>query len=169
MKIFKNQELRSLEDLLVNQLDHLYDAEKNILEALPKMAQAAHTPALKRAFVEHLDQTREHVDRLTKVFDRLKRTPGHETCEAIKGLLKEGEQMLDAKGDPDVIDAALIAAAQRVEHYEIADYGTARTFALRLGQTEVARLLQETLQEEKDADKKLTDVAENEVNVRAVH
>ncbi|SRR5579884_1296826 len=167
MNLFTNQEFNSLEDLFVNQLEDLYDAEKRIVNALPKMAETAAAPALRRAFQEHLEQTRHHVDRLDTIFRQLGRTPQREACEAMKGLLREGDEMIGAKGDPDVRDAALIAAAQRVEHYEMAGYGTARTFALRLGHTDAARLLQSTLQEEVAADKKLTEVAETEVNARA--
>jgi len=168
MNLFTNQEFNSLEDLFVNQLEDLYDAEKRIVRALPKMADTATAPALRRAFQDHLEQTRHHIDRLDTVFRQLGKTPERETCEAMKGLLREGEEMIGAKGDPDVRDAALIAAAQRVEHYEMAGYGTARTFALRLGHTDAARLLQTTLQEETATDKKLTEVAETEVNARAM-
>jgi ferritin-like metal-binding protein YciE len=159
--------LNSLEDLFINQLEDLYDAEKRITKALPKMIDAASAANLKQALQHHLTETEGHVTRLERVFAELNRTPGRETCEAMKGLLSEGEEMIKADGTPDVKDAALIAAAQRVEHYEMSGYGTARTFAQRLGLTDAATLLQSTLQEEMVADKKLTQIAESSVNVRA--
>jgi ferritin-like metal-binding protein YciE len=160
-------ELNSLEDLFVNQLEDLYDAEKRITEALPKMADAANSRELKQAFQSHLLETQQQVARLEQIFGQLGREPERETCQAMKGLLSEGEQMIKATGDADVKDAALIAAAQRVEHYEMAGYGTARTIAQRLGHTDAARLLQTTLNEEGNADKKLTAIAEQSVNVQA--
>ena len=168
MAIFGSPEFNSLDDLFLNQLEDLYDAEHRIIRALPKMSEAARSRELKQAFDEHLAQTRGHVDRLDMIFREMDKTPTRETCEAMKGLLREGEEMIDAKGDLNVRDAALIAAAQRVEHYEMAGYGTARSLALHLGRTEAARLLQETLDEEKVADSKLTDIAENAVNVHAL-
>jgi ferritin-like metal-binding protein YciE len=169
MSLFGSFEFNSLEDLFVEQIKDLYDAENRIIKALPKMSGAAHSAVLKRAFDQHLAQTRHHVERLESVFAALNMTPEGETCDAMKGLLSEAEEMIDAKGDPTVKDAALIAAAQRVEHYEIAAYGTARSLAQHLGQSESANLLQATLDEEKQTDKKLTEIAENEVNVHAVH
>jgi ferritin-like metal-binding protein YciE len=169
MAIFGNLEFHSLEDLFLEQLEDLYDAEHRIIRALPKMSQAARSRELKQAFDEHLAQTRGHVDRLDTIFRELEKTPQRETCEAMKGLLREGEEMIDAKGDQNVRDAALIAAAQRVEHYEMAGYGTTRSLAMHLGHTQAARLLQETLEEEKTADSKLTDIAENAVNIHALH
>jgi ferritin-like metal-binding protein YciE len=159
--------LESVEDLFLEELRDLYDAESQLLKALPKMAEAAAAPALKMAFSQHLEQTKGHVGRLDRVFRELGAKPSGETCEAMKGLVKEGEQFVEAKGDPSVRDAGLIGAAQRVEHYEMAGYGTARSLAKRLGYQEIATILQETLEEEGEADKKLTAVAENEVNVRA--
>lgn len=167
MSLFTKLELNSMEDLLFNQLEDLYDAENRIVKALPDMVEGAATPALKQAFNMHLNQTRQHVERLDQIFQQLGRSPESETCEAMKGLLQEGKEMLDANGDPEVKDAALIAAAQRVEHYEMAGYGTARTFAQRLGWDEAARLLRSTLEEEKAADEKLTEIAESQVNVQA--
>lgn len=169
MPLIGSNEFNSLEDLFVEQIEDLYDAENRIVKALPKMSEAAHSSILKRAFDQHLSQTRQHVDRLETVFRSINKSPHGETCEAMKGLIKEGEEMVDAKGDSSVKDAALIAAGQRVEHYEIAGYGTARSLALHLGHTEAARLLQTTLDEEKQTDKKLTEIAENEVNVQALH
>lgn len=168
MGIFSTTEFNSMEDLLVNQLEDLYDAEKRLTDALPKMAEAASSGSLRNAFTTHLQQTKDQVGRLDVAFRRLGRTPGHETCQAMKGLISEGEEMIHAKGDASVKDAALIAAAQRVEHYEIAGYGSARTFAQRLGYNDIAALLQTTLQEEGATDKLLTQIAEQQVNVKAM-
>jgi ferritin-like metal-binding protein YciE len=168
MGLFSSTEFNSLQDLLINQLEDLYDAEKRLTEALPKMAEAASSPQLRNAFVSHLQETREHVERLDLAFRRLGHTPGNETCQAMKGLISEGEEAIQAKGDTAVRDAALIAAAQRVEHYEIAGYGTTRTFAKRLGYTDVAQLLETTLEEEGNADKLLTQIAEQHINVQAM-
>ena len=160
--------VESVEDLFLEELRDLYDAENQLLKALPKMAEAATTPALKMAFSQHLEETKGHVGRLDRVFRELDANPSGETCEAMKGLVKEAEQFVQARGEPSVRDAGLIGAAQRVEHYEMAGYGTARTLAKRLGHQEIATILQQTLEEEGEADKKLTAVAENEVNVRAI-
>jgi ferritin-like metal-binding protein YciE len=159
--------LESVQDLFLEELRDLYDAENQLLKALPKMAEAASTPALKTAFTQHWEQTKGHVGRLDRAFRELDAKPSGETCEAMKGLVKEGEQFIQAKGEPVVRDAGLIGAAQRVEHYEMAGYGTARTLAKRLGYQEIATILQQTLEEEGEADKKLTAVAESEINVRA--
>src|ERR1700745_3207644 len=132
------------------------------------MAEAASSNEFNSAFTHHLDETRKHVTRLDDVFKSLDEKSSGETCEAMKGLVKEGEEFIHAKGEPDVRDAGLIGAAQRVEHYEMAGYGTARTLAKRLGFQEIATILQQTLEEEGEADRKLTAVAENEVNVRAI-
>ena len=167
MPIFSSTNLRSLDGLLVEQLKDLYDAESRLLVALPEMAEAASSTHLKRAFQSHLGETQDHVRRLDLVFNILGEGPETTTCEAMKGLLKEGKEMIEAKGDPNVKDAALIASAQRVEHYEIASYGTARTFAERLGHVEAARILQQTLDEEGAADKKLTQIAEDSINWKA--
>ena len=167
MPMFSSTNLRSLDGLLVEQLKDLYDAESRLLEALPEMAEAASSTDLKRAFQSHLGETQDHVRRLDQVFNILGEGPETTTCEAMKGLLKEGKEMIEAKGDPNVKDAALIASAQRVEHYEIASYGTARTFAERLGHVEAARILQQTLDEEGAADKKLTQIAEDSINWKA--
>ena len=168
MGIFTTTEFNSMEDLLVNQLEDLYDAAKRLTDALPKMVEAASSGSLRNAFITHLQQTRDQIGRLDVAFRRLGRTPGHETCQAMKGLISEGEQMIHAKGDPSVKDAALIAAAQRIEHYEISGYGSARTFAQRLGYSDIANLLQTTLQEESATDKLLTQIAEQQVNVKAM-
>jgi ferritin-like metal-binding protein YciE len=160
-------ELKSFKDLFTNQIEDLYDAEQRLTKALPKMAEAAHSNQLKQAIQQHLSETQSHVSRLETIFREIGVEPKRETCEAMKGLISEGEDMMHAKGDPDVRDAAIIAAAQRVEHYEIAGYGTARTFALRLGLRQAADLLQQTLNEEAAADRKLTQIAESNVNVQA--
>jgi ferritin-like metal-binding protein YciE len=167
MALFSKLEFSSLKDLLINQLEDLYDAEKRLTDALPKMAEAASSPQLRNAFTTHLQQTKDHVARLDLAFRHLGHTPGRETCQAMKGLISEGEEVISAKGDSSVKDAALIAAAQRVEHYEMAGYGSARTFAQRLGLSDVAQLLQTTLNEEGETDKLLTQIAEQHVNVQA--
>jgi ferritin-like metal-binding protein YciE len=167
MALFGGNEFNSLDDLFVNQIEDLYDAENRLTKALPKMADAAASSSLKQAFQSHLRETEGHVARLETIFREVKVDPKRETCEAMKGLISEGEDMVSATGDSDVKDAALIAAAQRVEHYEISGYGTARTIAQRLGLTDVAALLQQTLEEEKAADQKLSTIAESSVNVRA--
>ena len=160
-------ELNSFKDLFVNQIEDLYDAEKRLVDALPKMADAANSSQLKQALRQHLTETQGHVSRLETIFRELNLDPKRETCQAMKGLIAEGEEMIKAKGDPDVKDAAIIAAAQRVEHYEISGYGTARAFAKRLGMTQAANLLQQTLSEEEAADRKLNTIAESSVNVQA--
>ena len=156
--------LESLRDLYLEQLKDLYSAENQLVDALPKMADAASAPELKNAFREHLNQTRQHVERLEKIFQTLNQSPKGETCEGMKGLVKEGEEMMKMKGEPEVIDAGLIAAAQRVEHYEIAGYGTVRTYAELLGEPEAVRILERTLKEEGEADRLLTQIA-----VRKLH
>lgn len=159
--------LESVQDLLIAELRDLHNAEKQLVDALPKMAEAASSTELKKAFTHHLEETIKHVTRLEDVFKNLKEDPSGETCEAMKGLVKEGEEFIKAKGEPEVRDAGLIGAAQRVEHYEMAGYGTARTLAQRLGYQDVAKILQTTLAEEKAADEKLTAVAEGNVNPTA--
>jgi len=159
--------LNSFDDLFLEQLEDLYDAEQRLVKALPKMAAAAHSSALKSAFQQHLRETEGQVSRLQQAFKMLGKSPRSKTCEAMKGLVTEGDEVVSASGDPDVKDAALIAAAQRVEHYEIAGYGSARTFAQRLGRQDVAQLLQQTLDEEGATDKKLTALAEQTVNPKA--
>lgn len=169
MGLFSSTQFTSLEDLLIEQLQDLYDAETRLVDALPKMADVAAAAELKAAFRGHLDETRNQISRLEKAFHLLGVEAKAETCEAMKGLLKEGDKVLTGSGDANVRDAALIAAAQRVEHYEMAGYGAARNFAQRLGREDVAQLLQQTLDEEGSADKKLTQIAERSVNLRAAH
>jgi len=161
--------LDSMEALLIDQLQDLYDAEQRLTKALPKVADACSNPALQHLIREHLRETEGQVVRLERAFSILGRPAKAKTCEAMKGLVAEGDEMIGATGEAAVKDAALIATAQRVEHYEMAGYGSARAFAHQLGQTEVARLLQETLDEEKAADQKLTQLADRSVNSRATH
>jgi ferritin-like metal-binding protein YciE len=167
MGLFSSTNLDSFETLFVDQLEDLYDAEQRLTQALPKMADAAHASSLKAAFQQHVRETQNHVARLEKIFQSLGRQPQRKTCYAMKGLIEEGQEVLSATGDDSVIDAALIAAAQRTEHYEISGYGTARTFAQQLGKSEAAQILQQTLDEEAATDKKLTALAEGRVNRQA--
>jgi ferritin-like metal-binding protein YciE len=160
--------LDKLSNVLLLQLRDLYSAETQLIDALPKMADAASSKELKTALRTHLGETKNQKARLEQAFRLLGQDPETETCEAMEGLIAEGQEVIDLDGDADVKDAALIAAAQRVEHYEIAGYGCARTFARRLGKNDVAALLQETLDEEGNADKILTEIAENWVNSEAV-
>jgi ferritin-like metal-binding protein YciE len=159
--------LESLRELLVDELKDLYSAENQLVKALPKMAKAAASPELKAAFEEHLEETKGQVDRLVTIFEQLEGSPKGKKCKAMEGLIEEGSEFIEADGEDSVKDAALICAAQKVEHYEIASYGCARTFATLLGLDEVAELLQETLDEEGNADKKLTELAETAINVEA--
>ena len=151
--------LDTLSDVFVDQLADLYSAETQLVKALPSVANAVTDSDLSQAVSHHLDETRGHVQRLEQAFQELGVTPPVETCEAMQGLIAETEQIIAASGDPVAKDVALIAAAQRVEHYEIAAYGTARTLAKQLEHGSVADLLSETLDEESDADKKLTKIA----------
>jgi ferritin-like metal-binding protein YciE len=160
--------LDSLKDLYLEQLKDLYSAETQLVEALPKMAEAASARDLRQAFTEHLRQTQEQVRRLERIFQDLGENPKGHTCEGMKGLLKEGEEMIKMRGEPAVLDAGLIAAAQRVEHYEIAGYGTVRTYAELLGRDEHVSLLERSLQEEEDTDERLTQLAESHVNEEAL-
>lgn len=157
----------NLEKLWVEELKDLYDAEKQIKEALPKMVKAAETPELRQAFEHHLEQTEEHVQRLEEVLEELDIADHGKKCKGMQGLLKEGEEMMKEATDSFTQDAALIAAAQRVEHYEMAGYGTVVSYAQQLNRPEIAEMLQMTLDEEKEADKKLTEIAESKVNVNA--
>ncbi|HEY1860181.1 MAG TPA: ferritin-like domain-containing protein [Gemmataceae bacterium] len=158
--------VETLDDLYVDELKDLYNAENQLVRALPKMAQAASAPELRTAFEEHLEQTRGHVQRLEQIFKKLDVSPKGKKCKAMEGLIEEGKEVMDDV-EPPVLDAGLIAAAQRVEHYEMAGYGCVRTFANLLGYDDAAELLQETLDEEGAADKKLTELAETIVNVEA--
>jgi ferritin-like metal-binding protein YciE len=164
---FTALKLNSLRDLFIEELRDLYSAETQLIGALPKMAEAASSQELASAFEHHLGETRGHISRLESIFKQIGEKSSGETCEAMKGLLKEGEILVKAEGDPDVRDAGLIGAAQRVEHYEMAGYGTARSLAQQLGENQMAEILQETLNEEGEANKKLTSIAERQVNVAA--
>src|ERR1700720_4794138 len=160
--------LDSLKKLYLEELRDLYSAEMQLVKALPKMVKGASSAELKEAFEGHLEQTKEHVERLNEIFDRLDEKPTGKTCKAMKGLIEEGSEMLREEGAESVIDAGLIGAAQRVEHYEIASYGTARTFAKLLGEEDAAELLQQTLDEEGETDKELSELAERIVNEEAL-
>lgn len=164
MGISLSESFNSLDDLFVHELRDLYDAEQQLTDALPKMVEKAKNPTLRKAFQNHLQQTEKHVQRLESVFEHRGLEPERETCSAMAGLIKEGGVVLDADGDADVIDAALIAAAQRVEHYEIAAYGTARCFAQHLSDEYASEMLGQTLDEEKATDQQLTKIAEAAVN-----
>jgi ferritin-like metal-binding protein YciE len=166
MGIF-SEEFNSLEDLFRHELKDVYDAEHRLTEALPKMADKAHNSSLKQAFEDHLRQTEKHVERLESIFEHVGIEPERVTCDGMVGLIKEGSTVLSADGDSDAIDAALIAAAQKVEHYEIASYGTLRTFAHRLNDDYAAELCEQTLEEEKATDQLLTEIAERSVNPAA--
>lgn len=158
--------LESMRELLLDELQDLHSAEVQITKALPKMVKTASNEDLKNAFSSHLKETENQVQRLEKIFKHLKESPKGKTCEGMKGILKEGEERIKEGGDPEVVDAGLISAAQRVEHYEIASYGSARTYAELLGEDQAVQLLEETLEEEKAADQKLTKIA-GRVNVQA--
>jgi ferritin-like metal-binding protein YciE len=159
--------IKSLEDLYVEELKDLYDAEHQILEALPKLAQAASAAKLKTAFEQHEKQTEGQVKRLEQIFKERGESPKGKKCKGVAGLIVEGQELLKEDAEPEVRDAGLIAAAQKVEHYEIAGYGTVRTYAQLLGETEAAKLLQQTLDEEGETDKKLTTLAEGSINRKA--
>jgi ferritin-like metal-binding protein YciE len=159
--------LDSLETLYIEELRDIYNAETQLVKALPKMAKAAASPELKQGFKDHLEQTKEHVERLEEIFEKLDKKPSGKTCHAMKGLVEEGSEIIGEEGEGFVIDAGLIAAAQKVEHYEIASYGTVRAWAEMLGEDDAADLLQQTLDEEGETDKKLTELAEEIVNVQA--
>jgi len=158
--------LEDLNDLFIEELKDLYSAETQIVKALPKMVKAAHSKDLKLAFAAHLQETEGHVARLERIFEMLDESPKGKTCEGMKGVLKEGAEMISEDAEPEVKDAGLISAAQHVEHYEMAGYGTVRTYAELLRRDDIAHILQETLQEEKGADTKLTKLAQS-INVEA--
>jgi ferritin-like metal-binding protein YciE len=162
------KEPKQLDELFHDTLKDIYYAEKKILSALPKMAKAASASELAKAFSAHLEETKGQVERLDKIFKKLDVSPKGKTCKAMEGLLEEGKEVMEEDADPTVMDAALIAAAQRVEHYEMAGYGCVRTFARLLGYEQAADLLQATLNEEGAADKNLTKLAETVINVEAV-
>jgi len=157
-----------MQDLFIEQLKDLYSAEKQLVQALPKMAKAATTPELAQAITDHLSQTQNHVTRLEQCFEHLNASTRGKRCKGMEGLIEEGKETIEEDGEGVVKDAGLIAAAQRVEHYEISGYGTARTMASLLGLDDVADLLTETLGEEEDADKLLTQIAMDQVNPQAM-
>jgi ferritin-like metal-binding protein YciE len=160
--------LDTLEKLYISELRDLYSAENQLLKALPKMAKGASSPELKDAFEKHLEQTKGHVQRLEQLFEQLDESPQGKTCQAMKGLIKEGSEILKEEGEDSVLDAGIIVAAQKVEHYEIAGYGSVCTFAELLGKDEAAELLQSTLDEESETNEILTELAESIVNPEAV-
>ena len=153
--------LESLRDLYVEELKDIYNAEKQLLKALPKMAKRADSPELQQAFREHADVTQKQVERLDQIFESLGKRASGKKCKGMEGLIEEGKSMIEEDGEPAVIDAGLITAAQRVEHYEIAVYGALKTYARILGDEEAAGLLEETLEEEKETDEKLNQIAES--------
>ena len=160
-------QMKSLRELYVEELKDLYNAEQQILKALPRMMRAASDRELQRAFAQHEKQTQRQVKRLDRIFRQLGESPRGKKCKGMEGLLEEGKELMQERPEPEVLDAGLIAAAQRVEHYEIAGYGTVRSYAQLLGEDEHASLLQETLDEEGETDKKLTALAESSINIEA--
>jgi ferritin-like metal-binding protein YciE len=155
-----------LKELYIDELKDLYSAENQLVKALPKMAKAATSDDLRSGFEEHLEQTKGHVERLEKIFKALSESPKGKKCQGMEGLIKEGAEMIEEDLEPEALDAGLISAAQRVEHYEIAGYGSVATYAKLLGEDEAEGLLRETLDEEKTTDQKLTALASN-INVEA--
>ena len=160
--------LDTLEKLYINELRDLYSAENQLLKALPKMAKGASSSELKNAFEKHLEQTKGHVERIERLFEELDESPKGKTCHGMKGLVEEGSEILKEDGEDSVLDAGIIVAAQKVEHYEIASYGSVRTFANLLGKDEAARLLQATLDEESETNEILNQLAEGIVNPEAM-
>ena len=162
------EETNPLEQLLEDELKDLYSAENQLVKALPKMAKAASSPELRRAFERHLEETKRQVERLNQIGENLEIRLSGKKCKGMEGLIEEGKEIMEEDLDENAIDAGLIGAAQKVEHYEIAAYGTARTHAALLGYNKIAKLLQQTLDEEGATDKKLTALAESIINVEAV-
>ena len=160
-------QMNSLRELYVEELRDLYSAENQILKALPRMIRAASNKELQRAFTVHERQTQQHVKRLDRIFRMLDESARGKKCKGMEGLLEEGAELIKERPEPEVLDAGLISAAQRVEHYEMAGYGTVRTYARQLGEDEQANLLQETLNEEGETDKLLTSLAESSINIEA--
>src|SRR5882672_7260938 len=160
-------EMNSLQDLFIHDLKDLYNAETQLTKALPKMAKAANDPDLKQAFQTHLAETEMQVQRLEQIFEELDESPKGKKCKAMEGLIEEGKELMEEDAQPAVMDAGLIGAAQKVEHYEIAGYGTVRTYAQMLGNDQAARLLQQTLEEEGNTDKKLNALAMQCINLEA--
>jgi ferritin-like metal-binding protein YciE len=159
--------LDSLQALFLNELKDVYHAEKQLVEALPRLAKAARSPELRQAFASHFEETEGQVERLERIFEELGEAARGKRCKGMEGLIEEGKEILEEEGDASVIDAALISAAQRVEHYEIAAYGCLRTYAQLLGHQSAVKLLEQTLAEEEAADQKLTAIGEQSVNAQA--
>jgi ferritin-like metal-binding protein YciE len=159
--------LDSLQSLFLEELKDVYHAEKQLVKALPRLAKAANSPELKEAITAHLEETEGHVERIERIFQDLGQAARGKRCKGMEGLLEEGKEVMEEEGEPAVIDAALIAGAQRVEHYEIAAYGCLRTYAQLLGHDNAVKLLSETLAEEEAADQKLSAIAEGTVNAQA--
>lgn len=159
--------ITTLDEVLTDELRDIYSAENQLISALPKMAEAADSNDLRKAFEKHLEQTRLHVQRIEEICNDLNVKPGGKKCVGMEGLIEEGREVLQSHSDPEPLEAALIGAAQRVEHYEIAAYGTARAHARQLGYVKAVDLLGQTLEEEKEADELLTKLAENRINVKA--
>lgn len=160
-------EMESLKELYVDELKDLYSAEKQLVKALPKMAKNATNPELKQAFTQHLEETEGHVERLEQIFEMLGERAGGKKCKGMEGLIEEAKDLLEEDATEEVLDAGLISKAQHVEHYEMAGYGTVRTYAKQLGLDDQAELLQQTLDEESHADELLTQIAETSVNLEA--
>jgi len=163
----RNMQGNSLQELYVEQLRDLYNAEQQLVKALPKMAKAAQSEGLRQGIAEHLEQTKGHVDRLQQIFSAMDESPKGKKCAGMEGLVEEGEEVIKEHSSGGVLDAGLIGAAQRVEHYEIAAYGTVRSFAELLGENQAVDLLQQTLEEEKETDEKLTELSK-EINTQAL-
>ena len=157
---------QGLKELYIEELKDLYNAETQLVKALPKLARAASSEELRRGFEDHLEQTKGHVERLQKIFDMLEESPKGKKCKGMEGLIEEGAEVTEEDYEGSLLDAALIGTAQRVEHYEIAGYGTVRSFAETLGESEHVSLLNETLEEEKETDEKLTELA-TQINAEA--
>ena len=162
-----NMTVKTLNDLFVETLKDLYYVEKKLVKTLPKMAEKASSDDLRQAIEEHLAETETHVERLEQVFELLDQRPSAKTCEALEGLLKEAEEVTSEIDDEQTLDAAIISSAQTVEHYEIARYGTLACWAAEIGNTEISELLEQTLEEERAADEKLSEIAEDSINQRA--
>jgi ferritin-like metal-binding protein YciE len=159
-------EMESLRDLFIDELKDLYSAENQILKALPKMIKKASSRELKSGFEQHLKETQGHVERLDKIFEELDESPRGKKCKGMEGIIADGKELMEEDAEPEVMDAGLIGAAQHVEHYEIAGYGCVRTYAELMGEDDIVNLLQQTLDEEKATDEKLTQLAQN-INVEA--
>lgn len=159
--------MNSMQDLAMQKLQMIYDAENQALQAYPQMVSAISSPQLKQAFEQHMQETQQQVQRLEQLFQQMGQQPTGKTCTSMKGLIQEGQQIIQEGGAPEVLDAAILAAAQAIEHHEIAAYGTARTMAQQLGMQDAAQVLEQTLEEEKRTDSLLTQIAEQNVNQRA--